>query len=125
LDSTQPEFWTTRYASGNIPWDLGGIPSPLKSFLQNSLSLARVLVPGCASGYEIKAFHDAGYDVVGIDFSTAAVARAKNILGKLAENVIVGDFFSHPFLTDFNLVYERTFLCSMPPKCCCSITLTE
>ena len=117
MDSTQPEFWSSRYASGQIPWDLGGIPTPLKTFLQRSSGSARVLVPGCGSGYEIKAFHEAGYDVVGIDFSTAAVERAKNILGELAEKVILGDFSTHPFRMDFDFVYERTFLCSMPPKC--------
>jgi len=117
MDSTQPEFWSSRYASGQIPWDLGGIPTPLKTFLQRSSGSGRVLVPGCGSGYEIKAFHEAGYDVVGIDFSTAAVERAKNILGELAEKVILGDFFTHPFRMDFDFVYERTFLCSMPPKC--------
>jgi hypothetical protein len=35
-DSNQPEFWTARYAAGKMPWDMGGIPSVLKSFLERS-----------------------------------------------------------------------------------------
>ena len=32
-DSTHPDFWTLRYATGRTPWDFGGAPAALKSFL--------------------------------------------------------------------------------------------
>ena len=32
-DSTHPDFWTIRYAAGKTPWDFGGVPAALKSFL--------------------------------------------------------------------------------------------
>jgi len=68
------------------------------------------------SGYEVQAFHVAGYDVSAIDFSPAAVDRAKRLLGHLAERVILRDFFTHDFGgCRFDLIYERTFLCSMTP----------
>ena len=36
--------------------------------------------------------------------------------GALAERVILGDFFTHDFgECRFDLIYERTFLCSMAP----------
>src|SRR5215475_15685655 len=77
----------------------------------------RVLVPGCGSGYEVQAFHVAGYDVSAIDFSPGAVEQAKRVLGALAERVILGDFFTHDFGQHrFDLIYERTFLCSMTPS---------
>ena len=39
------------------------------------------------------------------------------MLGALAERVILGDFFTHDFRgRRFDLIYERTFLCSMPPS---------
>lgn len=116
-DSNQPDFWTVRYAAGKTPWDFGGIPSALKSFLERSSIPGRVLIPGCGSGYEIQAFHAAGYDVSAIDFSPAAVEQAKRVLGVLAERVILGDFFTHDFGPDrFDIIYERTFLCSMTPS---------
>ena len=116
-DSNQPDFWTVRYAAGKTPWDFGGVPSALKSFLERSSVPGRILIPGCGSGYEVQAFHAAGYDVSAIDFSPAAVDQAKRVLGVLAERVILGDFFTHDFGQHrFDLVYERTFLCSMIPS---------
>lgn len=116
-DSTHPDFWTTCYAAGKTPWDFGGVPAALKSFLARSSAPGSVLIPGCGSGYEVQAFHTAGYDVTAIDFSPAAYDQAKRVLGVLAERVILGDFFTHDFeQRRFDLIYERTFLCSMPPS---------
>ena len=116
-DSTHPDFWTIRYVTGKTPWDFGGVPAALKSFLASSSTFGSVLIPGCGSGYEVQAFHTAGYDVTGIDFSPAAVDQAKRVLDVLAERVILGDFFAHDFGgCRFDLIYERTFLCSMPPS---------
>jgi SAM-dependent methyltransferase len=116
-DSNRPEFWTVRYAAGKTPWDFGGVPSTLKSFLQRSSNPGKILIPGCGSGYELQAFHAAGYDVSAIDFSPAAVDQARRVLGPLAERVILGDFFTHDFgQRRFDLIYERTFLCSMTPS---------
>lgn len=115
-DSTKPDFWNTRYAAGRTPWDLGGVPSALQSFLARATAPGGVLIPGCGSGYEVQAFHDAGFDVTAIDFSAAAVERAARILGPLSGCVIPGDFFTHDFTAPkFDLIYERTFLCSLPP----------
>ena len=114
-DSNQPDFWTVRYTAGKTPWDFGGVPSALKSFLGRTSGPGRILIPGCGSGYEVQAFHAAGYDVSAIDFSPAAVDQAKRVLGVLAERVILGDFFTYDFgQSRFDLIYERTFLCSMP-----------
>ena len=116
-DSNQPDFWTVRYAAGKTPWDFGGVPSALKSFLERSSVRGRVLIPGCGSGYEIQAFHAAGYDVSAIDFSPAAVEQANRVLGPLADRVVLGDFFTYDFgQRRFDLIYERTFHCSMTPS---------
>jgi SAM-dependent methyltransferase len=117
VDSTHPDFWTSRYAAGKTPWDFGGVPAALKSFLARSSASGKVLIPGCGSGYEVQAFHEAGYDVTAIDFSPAAVDQAKKVLDILAERVTLGDFFTQDFGQGrFDLIYERTFLCSMPPS---------
>ena len=115
-DSNRPDFWTVRYAAGKTPWDFAGVPAALKSFLARSSAPGRVLIPGCGSGYELQAFHDAGCDVVGIDVSPAAVDHAKKVLGDLGERIILGDFFTYDFGgRRFELIYERTFLCAMAP----------
>jgi hypothetical protein len=116
-DSTQPDFWNTRYAAGKTPWDLGGVPAALHSFLARTKPPRSVLIPACGSGYEVQAFYDAGFNVTAIDFSPAARERAARILGPLHRCVIPGDFFRHDFAgQNFDLIYERTFLCSLPPE---------
>ena len=116
-DSNRPDFWTVRYAAGKTPWDFGGVPAALESFLERISVPGRVLIPGCGSGYEIQAFHAAGHDVAAIDFSPAAIEQAKRVLGPLAERVILGDFFTYDFGERlYDIIYERTFLCSMTPS---------
>ena len=116
-DSTQPDFWNIRYSAGKTPWDLGGVPAALRSFLARAQSPGHVLIPGCGSGYEVRAFHEAGFEVTAIDFSAAARDRAGRLLGPLSRSVIAGNFFTHDFAgQNFDLVYERTFLCSLPPE---------
>jgi hypothetical protein len=113
-DSSHPDFWNSRYTTGNTPWDFGGAPAALRSFLKRHSASSTVLIPGSGSGYEVQAFHAAGHDVTAIDFSPAAVERARRVLGGLGGRVILGDFFTHDFGgRRFDLIYERTFLCSM------------
>ena len=114
-DSSQPDFWNSRYAGGNTPWDFHGVPSALVAFLGRTRP-SDVLIPGCGTGHEVRAFHEASWDVVAIDFSPVAVEQARRHLGKLASAVILGDFFQYDFGgRQFSMVYERTFLCALPP----------
>jgi SAM-dependent methyltransferase len=63
----------------------------------------------------VRAFHEHGWDVAALDFSPAAVEHARDMLGSLADRVVLADFFTHDFGGQtFDLVYERTFLCSLP-----------
>jgi SAM-dependent methyltransferase len=111
-------FWDSRYKTGQTPWNFGGVPADLKEYLKRYPKGGRVLIPGCGWGYEIQAFADAGYDVTAIDFSPAAVERARKLVNpELAQRILVADFFKHNFgNTPFDVVYERTFLCSLVPE---------
>jgi hypothetical protein len=114
-DSSQTRFWTNRWSAGKTPWDLGGVPENLVSFLSRERTPAKVLIPGCGSGYEVKAFHEAGHDVTAIEFSEPAVVHAREVLGPLGHKVIHGNFFKHDFADHrYELIYERGFLCSLP-----------
>ncbi|HUL54757.1 MAG TPA: methyltransferase domain-containing protein [Opitutaceae bacterium] len=116
VSSNEPRFWDQRYETGRMAWDCGGVPRALTEFLRCHPAGGRALVPGCGSGYEIQAFHAAGWKVLGLDFSRAAVARARRTLGPLGDRIHEGDFFTHPLdAGSFDLVYERTFLCALPP----------
>src|SRR5262245_34270851 len=116
-DSFRTQFWVKRWEKDTLPWDLGRIPPNLVSFLGRSRAKpASVLIPGCGSGYEVRAFHHAGFDVEAIDFSGPAVAHARAVLGPLGDRVIQGNFFKYDFgAKRYGLIYERGFLCSFSP----------
>lgn len=117
-DSSRTQFWVKRWEKGAMPWDLGGIPPNLQSFLARiRTARARVLIPGCGSAYEVRAFHEAGHEVTAIDFSGPAVVHAREVLGPLGDKVMHGDFFKQDLgRSRYHLIYERGFLCSLPPK---------
>jgi len=111
MDSSRPEFWDTRFRERVTPWDAGAAPAKLKDWLAGRPA-ARVLVPGCGTGYEVRLFAEHGHDVLGIDFSDLALEAARRELGSLSGLVRKGDFFA--LEERFDLVYERAFLCALP-----------
>jgi SAM-dependent methyltransferase len=113
-DSSLPGFWDTRYRAGVTPWDAGGVPPQLTRWLK-VLARARVLVPGCGAGYEVRAFTQAGHEVLGIELSDAAIEAASRALGSLAAHVRKADYFVFK-TAPFDVVYERAFLCALPRR---------
>jgi len=113
-DSSRPAFWDTRYRDGVTPWDAAGVPPSLAAFLPR-IPVSRVLIPGCGSGYEVRAFAERGHEVLAIEFSDAAIDAAQRALGPLADRVRKADFFAFD-AAPFDLVYERAFLCALPRR---------
>lgn len=114
-DSSRPDFWDTRYRGGVTPWDAAGVPPQLAVWLRTKQAALRVLIPGCGSGYEVRAFAAHGHDVLAIDFSQAALEAARRELGALSDRVSKADFFSFA-AQPFDVVYERAFLCALPRR---------
>ena len=114
-DSSGPDFWDTRYRGGVTPWDAAGVPPQLSMWLRTRQAALRVLIPGCGSGYEVRAFAAHGHDVLAIDFSDAALEAARRELGALSDRVSKADFFSFA-AQPFDVVYERAFLCALPRR---------
>jgi SAM-dependent methyltransferase len=113
-DSSLPAFWDARYRDGVTPWDAGGVPPQLLEWLKTAVP-RKVLMPGCGTGYEVRAFAQHGHDVTAIEFSDAAIEAARRELGPLADRLKKADFFS--FATaSFDLVYERAFMCALPRR---------
>ena len=113
-DASKPEFWEKRFRENFTPWDAGRVPRDLARFLGAEPRGRRVLIPGCGSGYEVRAFAEAGHEVLAVDFAPAAVERARSVLGPLADRVRLADFFEADLGTPYDIVYERAFLCSLP-----------
>jgi len=112
-DASKPEFWEQRFRENFTPWDAGRVPSDLERFLKTE-PRRRVLIPGCGSGYEVRAFAEAGHEVLAVDFAPAAVERARELLGPLSDRIRLADFFEADLGRPYDLVYERAFLCSLP-----------
>ena len=113
---TDVEFWDSRYREGRTPWDFQGVPVALTRWIAAAPSGGSALIPGCGSGYEVRAFADAGWDVTAIDYAPTAVDRARRALGVLGDKVLLADFFAHDFgCRRFDVIYERTFLCALAP----------
>ena len=115
-DSSKPEFWESRYRDNVVPWDAGKVPAALQEYAGSRSPGARVLIPGCGSAYEAAYLSDKGFDVLAIDFSPAAVDVAQKNLGRFGNIVRLADFFAFNFGQSFDVIYERAFLCALPPQ---------
>lgn len=115
-NSALPEFWCSRYRSGVTPWDSRQCPPDVERFIAAQVPGTRTLVPGCGSAVELECMILHALDAVAIDFSPEAVQAAKRQLGKRAgEHVREADFFALDDRVPYQWVYERAFLCALPP----------
>jgi hypothetical protein len=112
-DPLSPRFWDERFERAFTPWERGGAPLALRRFVASSRPLT-VLVPGCGSAHELKLMCEAGWDATAIDFSGAAVARARAQAGQWADRIVQADFFAYDPPRPLDLIYEQAFLCALP-----------
>ncbi len=115
-DPAEAGFWDLRYQADFIPWDAGRAPKNLREWIAASPARRSVLVPGCGSAWDVRFLAEAGWDVLGLDFSPAAVAAAREVLGPHAGRARQGDVFAPIAEAPFDGVYERAFLCALPPR---------
>ena len=120
-DPATPAFWDVRFEADFMPWDQGAVPQCLADYVARYIAQyaapLRALIPGCGSAYEARVLLDAHWSVTAIDFSPAAVAQARKVLGPLGANVRVADFFGRELADErFEVIYERAFLCALPIK---------
>lgn len=115
-DPANADFWDLRYDAGFAPWDAGGVPAQLQAFVACASRPRSVLVPGCGSAHDVRFLAESGWDVLGLDFSHEALARARPQLGPHVNRVRYGDFFAPIAGEPFEVVYERAFLCALPRR---------
>ena len=113
-----PTFWQERFESGQTGWDRGG-PSPqLLAWLDSgALTPCRIAVPGCGAGWEVAELARRGFEVVGIDYTAAAVARVRDLLAAqgLHPPIIQADVLQWQPDRPLDAVYEQTCLCAIHP----------
>lgn len=114
-DPLAPAFWDERFAAGFTPWDQGAVPQRLQRFVVENAGPATFLLPGCGSGYELPWLMEQGCDAWSLDFSAAAVMRARQVAGRWQDRVALADFFDYEPPQPVDIIYERAFLCALPP----------
>ena len=111
-----PDFWCKRFGEGVTPWDAGKVPDAFTDFIARQPVPVNTLIPGCGSAWEAVHLAELGWPVTALDFSPAAVATAREILGTAAVDLVCADFFTFAPAAPYPLIYERAFLCALPRK---------
>lgn len=111
-----PDFWCKRFGEGVTPWDAGKVPDNFATFIAGRTPPVNTLIPGCGSAWEAAHLAAVGWPVTALDFSPAAVARAREVLGNAAVDLLCADFFTFVPARPYDLIYERAFLCALPRK---------
>lgn len=111
-----PDFWCKRFAAGITPWDSGRVPDDFARFVACRAAPLQTLIPGCGSAWEAAWLAGHGWPVTALDFSPSAIARASEVLGPAAVDLVCADFFTWTPPVPPELIYERAFLCALPRK---------
>lgn len=117
------EFWEQRFAAENTPWDRGAVSPQLGAWLAaGALRPCRILVPGCGSGYEVAELALAGFEVTGLDYADAAIARTQRRLkdAQVDATLVQADALAWRPDQPFDAVYEQTCLCALYPDDWCA-----
>ena len=111
-----PDFWCKRFQAGTTPWDAGKTPAAFLDFIDRQERPLTTLIPGCGSGWEAAQLAELGWPVTALDFSPAAIERAREVLAESAVDLVCDDFFTWSPARPLELIYERAFLCALPRK---------
>lgn len=115
-DPADADFWNLRYEARFAPWESGGVPAKLRRWVAQGDAPRNALVPGCGSARDVAFLAASGWNVLGLDFSAAALEAARAAAGAHAARLRQGDFFAPIAEAPFAVVYERAFLCALPRR---------
>jgi SAM-dependent methyltransferase len=111
--------WEQRYQTQDMPWEKGEASPGLVDFLANHPRLERgtVLVPGCGTGHDARAWAKAGFSVTGYDLAPSAIrlSRERTEAAGLSAKFSLGDFLNDSTSQPFDWVFEHTLFCAIDP----------
>jgi methyl halide transferase len=111
--------WEALYQAGDMRWEKGE-PSPgLVDFLAAHPELPRgnVLVPGCGTGHDVRAWAAAGFDATGADLAPSAIrlAEKKTRAANLRAHFVLCDFLAAEPIASCDYIFEHTLFCAIDP----------
>lgn len=110
-------FWSERYKSGLIGWDIGSPSFPLVQYLdQIENKSIRVLIPGAGNAYEADYAFRLGFSNIHIlDISAEPLNQFRLKYPDFPkENLHHQNFFNH--CSSYDLILEQTFFCALDPS---------
>ncbi|ESK88094.1 methyl chloride transferase [Moniliophthora roreri MCA 2997] len=116
--------WDEAWKQSITPWDAGHAQPGLVSCIESGAVplKGRALVPGCGAGYDPIYLASVGFDVVGLDVSETALAKARVSTPTSLKGSVTfkyGNFFELTPANDdekFDLIYDYTFFVAIPPS---------
>lgn len=113
---TLESFWTKKYKTNKIGWDLGEVSPPLKAYfnqLKNKNS--KILIPGGGNSYEAEYLFKKGFNnIYVVDISKIPLENLKKRVPNFpGSQLIHKNFFD--LKGDFDLIIEQTFFCAIKP----------
>lgn len=114
------EYWENLYQVGDTQWEKGE-PSPgLVDFLaaRPQLTKGTVLIPGCGTGHDVRAWARAGFTAIGMDIAPSAIkaSRQKTAEAGLSAEFREGDFLNDMPFARFDSLFEHTLFCAINPS---------
>src|SRR3954468_16944499 len=111
--------WEKLYQKGETPWEKGEASPGLVDFLKAFPELPKgsVLVPGCGTGHDARAWASAGFEVTGMDLAPSAVqlSREKTTAANLKADFLQMDFLRTEPFKKFDYIFEHTLFCAIQP----------
>ncbi len=117
MSRTQAIDWEGRYRDGRTGWERQGLHPSFIAW-RDSGALAppgRVLVPGAGRSPEPLRLAEAGFGVTIVDAAPSAVAVQQEWLQGTGAEAFVADLFTWEPPAPFDLIYDQTCLCALPP----------
>ena len=110
-------FWSEKYQSNQIGWDIGSISTPIKDYIDQleDKDLA-ILIPGAGNSYEAAYLFEQGFTNVSIvDIAKEPLDNFKKSVPDFPKDKILQeDFFTHE--GSYDLIFEQTFFCALDPS---------
>lgn len=110
-------FWTNKYLKNKTGWDIGYVSTPIKEYIdQLTDKNLKILIPGGGNSYEAEYLFKNGFKNTFVaDISTIPLSNLQSRVPDFPDKQLIhGNFFE---LSDsFDLVFEQTFFCALPPK---------
>jgi methyl halide transferase len=117
-----PAFWEGLYAERQDGWELGEAAPSLQAWLALGATFppgARVAVPGCGRGHDVRLLARHGFSVTGFDFADAAVTEARRLAARegLSAVIEMRDVFTlgSDHAAAFDAAWEYTCFCAIDP----------